>query len=81
MSDRKKFKKWMKRQGAWGMYKARYNKDPSNKVGSIKSFLNNMAPERYIGAAFMWEISNVPDIRIYWKRKHDQWVSYLESIK
>ncbi len=81
MSDRKKFKKWMKRQGAWDMYKARYNKDPLNKAGSIKSFLNDMAPERYIGAAFMWEISNVPDIKEYWPYMHAQWVSYLESTK
>ena len=60
MSDRKKFKKWMKKQGAWDLYKARYNKGPLNSDRSRKSFLSDRHPKKYIATAFKWRELGVP---------------------
>ena len=72
MSDRKKFKKWMKRQGAWHEYKQLYGLEYDSKLGV---FLDKSVSRYYILNAFSWMDSGD---YMYWEMMNQRWAEYID---
>ena len=72
------FFNWLKKKDLYTKYKYyRHvaNNDPN--AGYHRSYL--CEPERYVVDAFTW--SDTMQGRAFWERLHNEWVSYLRTLK
>ena len=77
MSDREKFEKWMREQGAWEEYKLCLEQD---EIFSLDEFLDGTSASYYISSAFDWECGG--DYSFYdWNGFNVRWLKYLEAAK